>query len=191
MKHPHRRNGARTVVVRPTVSVGVSVPKLEGHDKVTGHARYVDDLSLPGMLHGRTVRSTIARGLIKRIKLDPAFDWSGVVVADYKDIPGRNVVALIVDDQPLLAEHEVRHAEEPILLLAHENPERAEAAREAVRIEYEPLEPMLTIEDALARKALLYGDDNVFKKIAIERGDLEAGFAEAEVVVKGEYRTGH
>src|SRR2546422_10991708 len=119
------------------------------------------------MLHGRTVRSAIARGVLRGIELDPAFDWKGVVVCDPHDIPGENVVALIEDDQPLLAAREIRHAEEPIVLVAHEDPERAEAAARRVRVEVEPLEPVLTVEDALARKALLYGSDNVFKRIEI------------------------
>src|SRR5258705_4871681 len=156
-----RRARPRTRVLRPRTVVGVSGPKLDAFDKVTGHARYVDDLRVPGMLHGRTVRSSVARGTIRKIELDPAFDWSGVVVADHRDIPGENVVALIEDDQPLLAAHEIRHAEEPVLLLAHEDPERVEAAVRAVRIEVTPLEPVLTVDEALAKKALIYGDDNV------------------------------
>ncbi|TMQ47993.1 MAG: xanthine dehydrogenase family protein [Candidatus Eisenbacteria bacterium] len=182
---------ASRTVLRPPASVGRSVPRLEGLDKVTGRALYVDDLRVPGVLHGRTVRSTIARGRIKRVRLDPAFDWSGVVVADHRDIPGENLVALIEDDQPLLAAEEIHHAEEPILLLAHEDPERVEAATRAVRIEYEPLEPVLTIEDSLARKAPLYRDDNVFKNILIERGDVERGLAGSDLVIEGEYRCGH
>src|SRR5438093_5064826 len=182
---------ASRTVLRPPASVGRSVPRLEGPDKVTGRALYVDDLRVPGVLHGRTVRSTIARGRIQRVSLDPAFDWSGVVVADHRDIPGENLVALIEDDQPLLAAEEIHHAEEPILLLAHEDPERVEAATRAVRIEYEPLEPVLTIEDSLARKAPLYRDDNVFKNILIERGDVERGLAGSDLVIEGEYRCGH
>src|SRR5439155_8931496 len=119
---------------RRPASVGVSVPKLEGEEKVTGRALYVDDLRVPGVLHGRTVRSTIPHGTIRSIERDPAFDWSGVVVVDARDIPGANVVALIEDDQPLLVEREIRHAEEPILLVAHEDPERATAAAAAFRI---------------------------------------------------------
>ena len=168
----------------------MSVPKLEGYDKVTGRALYVDDLRVPGALHGRTVRSTIARGRIRRVELDPAFDWTGVVLADHQDIPGENVVALIEDDQPLLAAGEVRHADEAILLVAHADPERAEAARQAVRVEYEPLDPVLTMEDSLARKAVLYKRDNVFKEVRIARGDAAAALARAAIVVEGRYRTG-
>jgi CO/xanthine dehydrogenase Mo-binding subunit len=179
-----------TIVERPA-SVGVSVPKLEAADKVTGRAQYIDDLRVPGLLHGRTVRSTIPHGRIRKITLDPAFDWRGVVVADHKDIPGENVVALIEDDQPLLAADLIRHAEEPILLLAHEDAEHVQSAIAAVTIEVEPLEPILTVEEALAARQRLYGDDNVFKEIRIQRGELSRGFADADLIVEGTYRTGH
>ncbi|MEO5616773.1 MAG: hypothetical protein ABIS67_03300, partial [Candidatus Eisenbacteria bacterium] len=181
----------RPSVLRRPPTIGVSIPKVEAPDKVTGRALYVDDLRIPGMLHGRTVRSTIARGRIKRIELDPGFDWKGVTVADHKDIPGENVVALIAEDQPLLVVNEIKHAEEPILLLAHESMERAEAATRAVRIEYELLDPVLTVEDSLACKALLHGDDNIFKEILIARGDLDAALAGADLVVEGTYHVGH
>jgi CO/xanthine dehydrogenase Mo-binding subunit len=171
--------------------VGVSIPKLEGADKVTGRALYVDDLKIPGLLHGRTVRSQVAHARIRRIELDPSFDWSGVVVADHRDIPGENVCALIENDQPLLASETIRHAEEPILLVAHEDPEKAEAARAAVRVEIESLPPMLTVEESLAVTQRLYGEDNVFKEIHIARGDAARTLAEAEIVVEGVYRTGH
>jgi CO/xanthine dehydrogenase Mo-binding subunit len=176
-------------------SVGTSIPKLEAHDKVTGTALYLDDLRVPGTLHGRTVRSTVARGRIRKITLDPAFDWTGVTVADYKDIPGDNVVHLIEDDQPLLAATEIRHAEEPILLLAHESAERVEKALRAVHIEVERLEPVLTVEQALTKKQLLYKNTNVFKDIRIDRGDARAALHSAgvagTVLVEGVYRTGH
>src|SRR5215470_7314186 len=119
------------------VAVGKKVPRKEGVAKVTGAARYVDDLSFPGMLHGATVRSTIPRGQILSIR--PGFDPAGFTVADYRDIPGKNIVALIEEDQPCLAEREVRHAAEPILLLAHESKEKLLQAR--VEIEYRGAEP--------------------------------------------------
>ncbi len=182
---------SRTAAVPVPRAVGASIPKLEGHGKVTGVARYVDDLVVPGALHGRTVRSILPRGRIRAVRLDPAFDWHGVTIADHKDIPGENVVALIENDQPLLATTEIRHAEEPVLLVAHEDPERAEAARRAVTVEVEPLPPVLTVEDALARTQVIYGDDNLFKTIDIVRGDLSLGFAAADYVIEGTYRCGH
>ncbi len=180
----------RVTVVRP-VSVGVNIPKLEAADKVTGRALYLDDLVVPGVLHGRTVRSTVARGRILGILYDPAFDWSGFTIVDHRDVPGENIVALIVGDQPILASDQIRHADEPVVLLAHADPERVEAAVSAVRIDVEPMEPVLTMEDSLAAISPLYGEDNIFKRIMIEQGDLEAGFADADVIIEGEYRCGH
>src|SRR5262245_40760641 len=103
------------------MAVGQNVLRKEGYNKLTGAARYVDDIALDGMLFGKTGRSTIPRGRIKSIEFDPAFDWSQIVVADHRDIPGENYVALIENDQPLLVESEVRHCYEPILLVAAES----------------------------------------------------------------------
>ncbi|MFN2386468.1 MAG: hypothetical protein ABR576_09310, partial [Thermoanaerobaculia bacterium] len=83
-------------------AVGRNVPRKEGLPKTTGAARYIDDLSFPGMLHAKTIRSTIPRGEILSVRL--GFDPSGFTVADHRDVPGRNVIALIEDDQPCLAE---------------------------------------------------------------------------------------
>lgn len=157
-------------------SVGRNVRRKEGHRKATGAARYVDDLGFPGMLYGRTIRSTVPRGEILSVRL--GFDRAGFTVAGPRDVPGRNVVALIEDDQPCLAEREVRHAEEPILLLAHEDRESLLAAR--VEIEYREKEPVLD-----PRASALS-----FKSIRIEKGDVARGFAESELVIEGEYRTG-
>ncbi len=108
-------------------SVGRAVPRKEGLAKVTGAAKYVDDLSFPGMLHGRTFRSTIPRGEIRSIR--PRFDLDGFTIADFRDIPGKNVVALIENDQPCLAERRIEHFAEPILLVAHEDLDAVRAAR--------------------------------------------------------------
>ncbi len=158
-------------------TVGRSLPRRDGRDKVTGAAKYIDDLAFPGMLHGRTIRSTIACGRIRSTTL--LSDPSGFTVVDYRDIPGRNVVALIADDQPCLAEHVVRHYAEPIVLLAHENRETLIAAE--VDVQYEPSEPLF---DPLR-------SPKVFKSIAMGKGDIEAGFARADEIVEGEYRVGH
>ena len=131
------------------MSVGQNVLRKEGYEKLTGAARYVDDLTLDGMLFGKTIRSTIARGLIKSIVFDPAYDWSRIVVADYRDIPGENYVALIENDQPLLVESEVRHYDEPILLIAASGKGELQAAARHIHIEYEELPPVLTIQESV------------------------------------------
>ncbi len=193
MSRPRKTTEGREarVTLELPASVGLQVPRFDARDKVTGRALYLDDLRVPGVLHGRTVRSTVAHGRILGIELDPAFDWSGVTICDHRDVPGENVVAAIEADQPLLAADVVRHWDEPILLLAHEDPEKAEAATRAVRVRIEPLPAALTVEDALAGRAKVRGSDNVYKTIRIERGELEDAFARAEIVIEGEYRTGH
>jgi CO/xanthine dehydrogenase Mo-binding subunit len=173
------------------MAVGQNVLRKEGYEKLTGTTRYIDDIKIPGMLHGKTIRSRIARGRIASISFDQGFDWSGVVVADYRDIPGRNYVALIEDDQLLLAESEVRHYDEPILLIAAESKALVEQASRRITIDYEPLDPVLTIEDALEAREIIYGDDNIFKRFLISRGDTDEAFARADAIVEGEYRLPH
>jgi CO/xanthine dehydrogenase Mo-binding subunit len=130
------------------------------------------------MLHGKTIRSTVPRGEIARIRLD--FDRGGFTVADFRDIPGRNTIVLIELDQPCLAEREIRHFAEPILLLAHEDREKLIEAERHIAIDYRPAEPVYDP----ARS------DLCFKEIVIEKGDLASGFARADRVVEGEYRVG-
>ena len=113
------------------MNVGRSIPRTEGRVKVTGQARYVDDLALPGMLHGATVRSPTPRGLIRDIRYDPGIPWDEFIIVTAADIPGANVVALINDDQPYLADGRVNHAEEPVVLLAHRDRSLLEEARRA------------------------------------------------------------
>jgi CO/xanthine dehydrogenase Mo-binding subunit len=173
------------------MAVGQNVLRKEGHEKLTGAARYIDDIALDGMLYGKTIRSSVPRGRIKSITFDPAYDWSRIVVADYRDIPGNNYVALIENDQPLLAETEVRHSEEPILLIAAESKHEAEIAARHIRIEYEELPPALTIEDALKGDRIIHGSDNIFKSFLIARGDVDEAFKQADLIVEGEYRVPH
>jgi CO/xanthine dehydrogenase Mo-binding subunit len=173
------------------MTVGQNVLRKEGYEKLTGAARYVDDLTLDGMLYGKTIRSRIARGRIKTISFDPAYDWSSITIADYRDIPGKNYVALIESDQPLLAESEIRHHDEPVLLLAAESKILVEEAARHIHIEYEELNPVLTIAEALAGKEVIYGTDNIIKHFLIGRGDIDEGFEQAERILEGEYRVPH
>ncbi|MDQ3805408.1 MAG: xanthine dehydrogenase family protein molybdopterin-binding subunit [Acidobacteriota bacterium] len=171
--------------------VGRPVPRKEGRAKVTGAALYVDDLAPAGMLHGVTVRSRVPRGRVKEIHFDPSLPWDEFTVVTARDIPGTNAVALILLDQPYLADGVVNHPEEPILLLAHEDKHLLEEARRAVRVEVEPLPAVFTIEESLAKKEIIWGEDNVFKSFLVEKGDVDGvGEGEDVIVVEGEYRTG-
>jgi CO/xanthine dehydrogenase Mo-binding subunit len=160
-------------------SVGRNVFRKEGRSKVDGSARYIDDLIFDGMWFGRTLRSPIACGHLRGVHLDARSTPAGLVVVDHRDIPGKNAIAMIVDDQPCLAATEIRHAEEPILLLAHPDREALLGVQATFDIAATP-----PVTDPLR-------SSQVFKQITIRKGDAAGAMAAADVVVEGEYRTGH
>ncbi|HEY0101679.1 MAG TPA: xanthine dehydrogenase family protein molybdopterin-binding subunit [Pyrinomonadaceae bacterium] len=174
-----------------TESDGRPVPRRkEGRSKVTGAARYVDDLHPPGMLYGATVRSPAPRGRIRSITFGAGIPWDEFVVVTAKEIPGENAVALILLDQPYLATEFVNHTEEPILLLAHADKHLLERARRAVSVEIEELPPVFTLEESLAKKEIIWGEDNVFKSYLMDKGNVDEVWETADLVVEGEYTTG-
>jgi CO/xanthine dehydrogenase Mo-binding subunit len=170
--------------------VGKSVPRKEGRDKVTGRSQYVDDMVLPNMLFGATVRSQIPRGRIRKITFDAGIDWNEFVIVSAKDIPGKNCIALIGDDQPCLANEFVNHPEEPILLLAHPDRHFLPKAVQAVLIEYDALPAIFTIEESESRSEIIWGEDNIFKTYLIEKGEVNGVWKKTEYIVEGEYTTG-
>jgi CO/xanthine dehydrogenase Mo-binding subunit len=169
---------------------GHSVLRKEGREKVTGRARYVDDLAFPEMLHGVTVRSSVAHGRIRDIPFGEGIPWGEFTVVTAADIPGKNEIALIEHDQPCLAAEFINHPEEAVVLLAHADRYLLEEARRAVQIDVEPLPAIFSIEESIAKRVVLYGKDNVFKEYHLEKGDVDAAWARADVIVEGEYRTG-
>ena len=101
-------------------AVGRNAPRREGPEKLCGTARYIDDYHLPGCLYGVTrALERAARRRPRPRRSIPRFPWHECIVATAGDIPGENAVLLIEHDQPLLADARVRHAMEPIALIAH------------------------------------------------------------------------
>jgi CO/xanthine dehydrogenase Mo-binding subunit len=193
----------------PAPIIGTSPIRKEGLAKVLGTAQYVDDITLPGMWYGATVRSTIARGRITGITFDPAIDWSQFTIVSAADIPGENTIVHLTKDHPCLAAEHINHPAEPILLLAHPEKSALLAAIAAVHITYEELPGVFSIEDSElgaagdASKVIWHGDDpkhhsaNTFKTYLMRKGDeplsdaeMDAVFAAADFIVEGEYRTG-
>jgi CO/xanthine dehydrogenase Mo-binding subunit len=170
--------------------IGTSAPRKEGREKVTGRARYVDDLTFPEMLYGLTVRSSKPRGRIRAIHFDPAIPWSEFTIVKANDVPGKNCIALLVEDQPCLASEFVNHPEEAVVLLAHPDKYLLEEARRAVQIEIEAFPAIFTIEDSLARKQVIWGEDNIFKSFRVEKGDVDTAWSAADFIVEGDYETG-
>ena len=170
--------------------IGQPILRKEGVEKVTGRSRYVDDLTFPDLLHGATVRSPIARGRIRSISFGEDMPWHEFTIVTAKDISGANCVALILEDQPYLADEIINHAEEPILLLAHPDKYLLEKARRAIKFEIDPLPAIFTIEDSLNQTETIWGEDNVFKKFLIEKGNVDEVWAKADFIVEGAYETG-
>jgi CO/xanthine dehydrogenase Mo-binding subunit len=162
------------------------MPRVDGVAKVTGRARYLDDLDAHGAWFGATVRSTIAHGILEAIDLDPAFDWSNITVVTAADITGQNVIALIEDDQPALVAigANVMHVDEAIALVAAPTKELARAAAAAVKPRVKPLAANFDIDKSM----------RVFKEFLIRKGhatdaELDAAFARAAHVIEGTYHT--
>jgi CO/xanthine dehydrogenase Mo-binding subunit len=179
---------ATALIVPPrTVVPGRARPagplRREGPSKLTGEAKYADDLVFPGAWYGATIRSSEAHARLLSFDLDEGFDWSTVVGVTAADIPGDNVVSLISDDQPILVPvgGEIQHHSEALALIAAPDRATLRAAKRAIRPRTEALPPVL---DPLASA-------HVFAHYEIAQGDLDAGFAEADVVLEGTYRVGH
>ena len=184
---PHRSAPDALIVERGAVVAGRARPagplRREGPAKLTGEAKYADDLVFPGAWYGATIRSTDAHARFDGFDLDPALDWSKVAVVTAADIPGDNIVSLISDDQPVLVPigGEIQHHAEPLVLLAAADRETLRRARHGVTVRSTPLAPVF---DPLE-------SEHVFAHYEINAGDLDAGFAEADLVLEGTYRVGH
>ena len=170
--------------------VGTSLRRREGLLKVTGQAKYADDLIFEDCLYGKTIRSTVARGLIRDIRFSEGVPWEEFVIVLPADIPGRNAVQLIDDKQPLLADVQIRHFADPVALIAHTDRELLEKAARYIKVEARELPAIHTIEESQVGDVTVDGQDNLFKSYLIESGDLEAAFGEADLVIEELYRTG-
>ena len=153
----------------PRAVVGRDAAKVDGYERARGEARYTADVQLPGMLHAVTLRSPHARARVRRLDLSRAAGAPGVRAAIGP------ADAEWLTDEPC-------YEGDAVAAVAAETDAQARAAVELIDVEWEPLEPLLDPEEAVRRGSLI-GDKSS------ERGDVERGFAEADVVVEAEYRT--
>ncbi|MBI5218402.1 MAG: xanthine dehydrogenase molybdopterin binding subunit [Bacteroidia bacterium] len=153
---------------------------------VTGEAIYIDDIPVSGrLLHGFVYTSPHAHAVIKSFNLDEARNVKGVhAVLSYQDIPGHNQMGPVFHDEPVLAADKVECIGQAVFLIAAENEEEAIEAKKRIRIEFELLEPILTIEQAIEKNSLL----QPLRKI--ECGDVENALQFAPHRIQGEHRTG-
>ncbi len=165
------------------------VRRFDAPEKIMGTARYVDDYFEEEMLFVRIVRSTRPRARIKSIKL-PKLP-SGYCVVDKNDVPGENRIKMIFDDWPFFAEDVVNFYGEPILAIAGPDREKVYELSNAVKIEYEDIPPIYTIEESEENKRPpIFGENNLFADYFYEKGDPDGAFRDADQIVEEEFRTG-
>ena len=170
--------------------IGSSPLRDDGPGKVTGRTEYIADIDIPGCWIGGIVRSKVARGRLKGIKKSASFDWSKVTLVTHEDIPGENYISMVRTDYPALAEKEVNYFSQAIALVAAPDEMLLKEAMTSIEVDIEPLKPVLTVEEALEGKDIIWGKDNMIDEYRTESGDLEKGFAEAYLIVEGNWATG-
>jgi len=195
-----------TIQETPT-QIGRSYPRRDAHEKLRGQAQFVGDIVVPRMLHGKALRSPLAHARIVSIDTSAAEKIPGVVCvltgADLTDIDPYYGHA--IKDRPIVAIDKVRFHGEQVAAVAAETPAAAAAGVEAIEVEYEELPAIPNVRKAVApgaplvtevdaKQGLFHGlgelaprDGNVCYRYRIDRGELEAVFARADVVVEGEY----
>ena len=149
-----------TADATPGAAVGHSVPRREGQAKVTGRAEYVHNLVLPGMLHGKIFRSSVAHARIKRIDVSAARAVQGV----HRIVTGEDILSLIPNpyygpafhDQPILALDKVRYVGEPVAVVLAADPHIAEEAAQQIVVEYEELPAVYDEIEAVTSKAIVH-----------------------------------
>ncbi len=174
--------------------IGTSVHQPKAVDKVTGKAMYARDYTFPGMLFARTRRADHPHAKILKIDTSRAKALPGVAaVLTHEDIPGENIHGLIYLDWPCLAGDKTRYMGDAIAIVAAETIEIANRALSLIDIEYQPLPIVPDPVFALSEEAPIihegWKDGNLLKHIKVRHGDVEKGFAEADVIIENTYQT--
>jgi 4-hydroxybenzoyl-CoA reductase alpha subunit len=167
--------------------IGRRLPKVNSWAHLTGEARYADDLFFPRMLYGRLLRSTRPHARIRRIDTSRALAHPGVVATiTGADMPAKMGIMPSTQDETALAVDKVRYVGEPVAAVAAVDEDTAFEALSLIDVEYEDVEPIFTIEEALEREDVKIHDEskraNVFKEVHLSFGDLDGGFAAADHV---------
>jgi len=191
--------------------VGRSIPRLEGRAKLTGHAEYVHNMRIPGMLHGKIFRSTVAHGRIRNIDVSAARALEGI----HSVLTASDILKLIPNpyygpsfhDQPILAIDKVRYVGEAVAVVLAADPHIAEEALQLIVAEYDELPPVFDEVEAATSKLVVHDelkpagmfpdlkhlegrrDTNVALDFKLRRGDVEAAFAGADHVFEHTFRT--
>lgn len=167
--------------------IGKPFRKVDARAKCTGQTKFADDIVLPRMLFSKILRSPVPHALIKRIDVTKAARLPGVVaIITGKDLPIPYGILPVSQDEHALCIEKVRFIGDPVAAVAALDEDTAFDAMNLIEVEYEPLKPIASIDEALSvaePRIHEYGDSgNVHKKVSLEFGDMEEGFAEADLV---------
>ena len=174
--------------------IGKRVRRVDGYEKVTGKAIYGDDLKFPGMLYGAVHYTDIPAGKITKLDISNAEKMPGVkAIGLYKDVPGEKKVGPIRRDYLPIVNDEVFFTGDVIAVVAATTKEQAYEAVDAIRVEYEPYDPLTDIEEAVKPGARLIHPEyksNIMVHYPLIKGDVEKGFSKSDRVIERKYRTG-
>ena len=187
------REGAQVPHETFTGKVGENLPRVDAPAKAIGTAEYADDIRMEGMLLGGAVRSDYPRAIVRGIDISEALEVPGVVkIVTAAELPGELKVGHLKRDQWVLVPigGEVHFCGDPIVLIAAETAEALNQARALVKIDYEVLKPVLTLEEAMAPDAPeLQEGGNCFAHEHLVRGDAEGRLKNSRYVVTTKYHT--
>ena len=173
--------------------IGASVTSLDAPEKVTGMLRYAGDMSLGGLLHLKVLRSPVAHARIAKLDVSRAESAPGVhAVITHADVPGLDGHGMLLEIQPVLAGERVRFMGEGVAAVVADTPQLAEQALELIEVRYEELPAVFDMEVALEPGAPELHEDypgNLIGHLKVRKGDVERGFAEADVIVEEDYYT--
>lgn len=162
----------------------------DGKEKVTGELKYLTDLTFPNMLYGKVLRSKYPHANILSICTKKAEELAGVkAVVTSKDVKGMNRFGIVFPDQPVFCEERVRYIGDAIAAVAAESERIAEQALEIIEVCYEELPIISSPEQALEKNAVkLHPNGNVLYQAQYEKGDVEEGFANCDVIIEETYK---
>ena len=171
--------------------IGQSLWRREAADKVTGRAVYPQDIYLPGMVFGRTLRAACPRAKIIRLDYERAARMPGVLrIFSAADVPGHSAHGVLKADMPVFARDEVRSVNDALLLVVAETSEQAAAALEQVRVEYDEMPAVFDPLAAMRPEApKVWPEGNVAYHLKIRKGDVQLGFRESRAVVTETFHT--
>lgn len=184
-------------------SIGISTPRKEAWDKVTGAAKYTGDTIIPGLLHAKMLTSIYAHAIIKSIDFEEASKSGGVqaiITGDYLPV----LTGSVIQDRPPIARNKVRYFGEPVAIVIANSEQEAAKAVKLIKIDYEPLHVVNSISDAIKLDATLVHeslalyhcpiddvypqhDSNIAGYVKIRKGDMQKGWEESDVIIESSF----